>query len=168
VVHNSSSPPGSLVHSTPLMRQLDDYRTFYGKVIFRVVGGCALLLFLLWNPLVLPPRVWNPSVVARSMAIDTTLVVVGIGLIGLRRWAGLLSLALAGCIGFAFLLSSTEAAHVWISLILLMLSLFLALLVVVFWRILTWGNGLLDPLLALGAVVLCALINYIAFVARHA
>jgi hypothetical protein len=150
------------------MRQFDDYRRFYGKVIFRVVGGCLLLLFLLWNPLVLPPRFWNPSVVARSMAIDTTLVVVGIGLIGLRRWAGLLSLALAGCIGFAFLFSSTEASHVWLSLILLMPVLILTFLIVVFWRTLAWGNGLIDPLCALGALVLCALIHYIAFIVRRA
>ena len=73
-----------------------------------------------------------------------------------------------GCIGFAFLLSSTEAAHVWLSLVLLKPALILAVLIVVFWRTLAWGNGLLDPLFALGAVVLCALINYIAFIARGA
>jgi hypothetical protein len=149
------------------MRQLDDYKTFYGKVIFRLVGGCALLLFLFWNPLVLPPRFWNASVVARSMAIDTTLVVVGIGLIGLRRWAGFLSLGLAGCTGLSFLLSSTEAANVWPNLVLLMPALVLAVLIVVFWRTLVWGNGLLDPLLALGGVVMCALIHYIAFIIRR-
>ena len=150
------------------MRQLADDKEFYGKVIFRVVGGCALLLFLFWNPLVLRPRFWNASVVARSMAIDTTLIVVGIGLIALRRWACLLSLALAGCIGFAFLLSSTEATHVWLSLVLLVPALILAVLIVVFWRTLVWGNGLLDPLLAFGGVVMCALIHYIAFIVRRA
>jgi hypothetical protein len=150
------------------MRQFDDDRQFYGKVIFRVVGACALLLFLFWNPLVLRPRFWNASVVARSMAIDTALIVVGIGLIALRKWAGLLSLALAGCIGFAFLLSSTEAAHVWLSLMLLTPALILAVLIVVFWRTLAWGNWVLDPLFVLGSVVVCALINYIAFIAKGA
>jgi hypothetical protein len=150
------------------MRQLDDDAKFYGKVIFRVAGGCALLLFFFWNPLMLPPRFWNPSAVARSMAIDTTLVLVGIGLIGLRRWAGLLGLALAGCIGFASLLSSTEAAQMWLSLVLLMPALILAVLIVVFWRTLAWGNRILDPLLALGGVVICALIHYIAFIVRRA
>ena len=150
------------------MRQLDDDTKFYGKVIFRVVGGCALLLFLFWNPLLLPPRFWNASVVARSMAMDTTLVVVGVGLIGLRRWAGLLSLGLTGCIGFAFLLSSTEAVHVWLSLVLLMPAFILAVLIVVFWRTLAWGNRLLDPLLALAGAVVSVLIHYIAFIVRRA
>lgn len=148
------------------MGQLDYDKKFYAKVIFRVVGGCPLLLFLFWNPLVLPPRFWNASVAARSMAIDTTLIVVGVGLIALRRWAGLLSLALAGCIGFAFLVSSTEVEHVWTSLMLLTSALILAALIVVFWQTLAWGNLILDPLFALGAVVVSALIHYTAFIAR--
>ena len=118
------------------MRQFDDDRQFYGKVIFRVVGACALLLFLFWNPLVLRPRFWNASVLARSMAIDTALIV--------------------------------EAAHVWLSLMLLTTALILAVLIVVFWRTLAWGNWVLDPLFVLGSVVVCALINYIAFIAKGA
>jgi len=59
-----------------------------------------------------------------------------------------------------------EAAHVWLSLMLLTTALILAVLIVVFWRTLAWGNRVLDPLFPLGSVVVCALINYIAFIAR--
>ena len=135
MVRDSSSPPRS-TGALNVYATVDDDRQFYGKVIFRVVGACALLLFLFWNPLVLRPRFWNASVLARSMAIDTALIV--------------------------------EAAHVWLSLMLLTTALILAVLIVVFWRTLAWGNRVLDPLFPLGSVVVCALINYIAFIAKGA
>ena len=53
------------------MQQLNDDNDFSGKVIFRLLGVCTLVLFLFWNPVMLRPRSWNASVVVRSMVIDT-------------------------------------------------------------------------------------------------
>jgi len=144
------------------MAQFDEYRNFCGKVVFRAVGVGAFLLFLLWNPLVLRPRLWNTSVVAHSMAIDAALLAIGIGLFGLRRWAAILSSALTGYVAFPYLLSSTAGTQVFPILIVLVPS----VLTVVFWQALAWGNKLREPFLVLVIVLVDALIHYAAFVIR--
>jgi hypothetical protein len=142
------------------MQQLNEHKDFSGKVIFRLFGVCTLVLFLFWNPVVLRPRSWNTSVVARSMALDTALLIAGIGFILLRRWAALLSIALAGYLAFS--LASIGGALVAWSLVFLVLL----VLAVVFWRTLVWGNKLRDSLFALAGVVTSAIIHYIAFLVR--
>jgi len=98
------------------------------------------------------------------MAIDVALLVVGIGLILLRRWAALLSSALAGYAAFYSILSSADEVEAGLSLSFLIVL----ILTVLFWRTLVWGNKVRDPLLFLAATVISALIHYAAFAIRHA
>jgi hypothetical protein len=76
-----------------------------GKLLFKLAGASSLLLLLFANPLVLRPRFWSVSVVARSLTIDVTLFLVGLGLICLRKWAAVLSSTVAGY--YVFLLART-------------------------------------------------------------
>jgi len=77
------------------MERANSKKRALGHVLFRTVGLCAVLLFLLWNPLVLRPRFWSATVVVRSLSIDAALLLIGVGLIRLRRWAALLASVLA-------------------------------------------------------------------------
>src|ERR1700674_4615551 len=77
-------------------------RRVVGRVIFGTVCLSAILLFLLWNPLVLRPRFWNATVVVRSLFIDVALLLIGVGLILLRRWAALLASVLAVYVAIDF------------------------------------------------------------------
>jgi hypothetical protein len=71
------------------MEQTISFRDTLGRMVFRIMGGLALLLALLWNPMVLRPRFWNATVVAREVAVEVTLIVVGIGLVCVRKWAAI-------------------------------------------------------------------------------
>jgi hypothetical protein len=145
------------------MEQVNPNKRVVGRVIFGTVGLCAILLFLLWNPLVLRPRFWNAKVVVRSLSIDAALPVVGIGLICFRRWAALVASALAAYLAI-YSVSTGGRFGVPMSLILLTPL----PLTVVFWGDLVWGDKRRDLLLALASVTVSALIHYAAFVARHA
>jgi len=76
------------------MEHVIDYRDT-GKVIFRVLGICALALFLVSNPILLRHRFWTAEVVTRSVALEFTLLVIGIGLLALRKWSAVLASLLA-------------------------------------------------------------------------
>jgi hypothetical protein len=84
------------------MEQANSNKRLLGHVMFGTVALCAVLLFLLWNPLVLRPRFWNAAVILRSLSIDTGLLVIGVGLIRLRRWAALLASVLAAYVAVNF------------------------------------------------------------------
>ncbi len=142
------------------MKRFSDSRDACGKAAFRLIGTCALMMFLFANPLVLRPRFWNASVVARSLTIDATLLLVGMGLICLRKWAALLSSALASYTVFLF--STGQSTNIeWGLPFLLPL-----VLTIVFWRSLVWGDRRRDPLVVLAAVMTSALIHFVAFVVR--
>jgi hypothetical protein len=146
-----------------VMEQANSNKRAVGRVMFRTVGLCALLLFLLWNPLILRPRFWNASVVVRSFSIDTALLAIGIGLIRLRRWAALLASVLGACVAIDFAITGGGLG------VPLTLSFLTPLpLTVVFWRDLVWGNRRRDLLLALASLILSALFHYAAFVSHHA
>ena len=134
----------------------------FGKVIFRAVGLCTLFFFLFANPLVLRPRFWTASVIARSMAIDATLLVVGAGLVGLRRWAAVLSSGIGLYLAIELGIAGAGAG------LLLSLTLLAPLpLTFIFWRALLWGDKRRDLLLAVGGLAVSALVHYAAFLRRH-
>ena len=143
------------------MQELKDYKHFASRVIFKLIGICPLVLFLLWNPVILRPRSWNAHVVARSMAFDTGLLVVGIGFIWLIRWAAFLSFALAEWGIFGVMgAPETRVALTLVFLVPLILT-------VVFWRNLVWGSRLRDLLLVLASIAVSAIVHYTAFLLRH-
>lgn len=145
------------------MERATAYGDAFGKVIIRAVGLCALFFFLFANPLVLRPRFWTASVIARSMAIDATLLVVGAGLVGLRRWAAVLSSAIGLYLAIELGVAGAGAG------LLLSLTLLIPLpLTFIFWRTLVWGDKRRDPLLAAGGLALSALVYYAAFLIHHA
>src|SRR5580704_14462772 len=84
------------------MEQVASNRRDADRVTIRTCGFGAILLSLLWNPLVLPPRFWSARVVIWSFALDAALILIGVGLILLRRWAALLASATAVCLAFDF------------------------------------------------------------------
>jgi hypothetical protein len=142
------------------MTEINEYRDFCGKAVLRVFGVCALLFFLAANPLVLRPRSWNMAVAVRSTAIDAAVFAGGAGLILLRRWAAILTSALAAYIAILLLSSTTGLVEVCLSLLLLIPL----VLTVVFWRILVWGDRFRDPLLVLATIGVSALVYYTAFI----
>jgi len=145
------------------MEQVSSNKRAVARVVFRTVGLCAVLLFLLWNPLVLRPRVWSATVVVRSLSIDAALLLIGVGLIRLRRWAALLASVLAVYVAIDF---ASTGGGLGVALT---LSLLTSLpLTVVFWRDLVWGDKRSDLLLAFGSVTVSALFHYAAFVIHHA
>jgi hypothetical protein len=148
--------------ATSTMKQFTKYQDL-GKAAFRLMGTCVLLLCLFWNPLVLPPRFWSVSVFAYLLVLDATLLVGGIGLIYLRKWAALLSSALGSYLAFSLATSGDGSAEV-VGIIFLLLPLFLA---VAFWRNLVWGNKRRDPFLAFTGVMAAGLIVCVAFVIDH-
>jgi hypothetical protein len=145
------------------MEQVSSNKRAVARVVFRTVGLCAVLLFLLWNPLVLRPRFWTATVVVRSLSIDAALLLIGVGLIRLRRWAALLASVLAVYVAIDF---ASTGGGLGVALT---LSLLTPLpLTVVFWRDLVWGDKRSDLLLALASVIVSALFHYAAFVIHHA
>jgi hypothetical protein len=146
-----------------LMEQANSNKRAVGRVMFRTVGLCSVLLFLLWNPLVLRPRFWNTTVVVRSLSIDTTLLVIGMGLICLRRWAALLASVLAAYVAID---SASTGGGFGVPLTLIILT--PLPLTVVCWRDLVWGDKRRDLLLALASLIVSALFHYAAFLIHHA
>src|ERR1700733_3322811 len=78
-----------------LMEHVSSNKRTAARILFISAGFFTILLFLLWNPLVLRPRSWSAAVVVRSLSIDALLLLIGVGLIRLRRWAALLASVLA-------------------------------------------------------------------------
>lgn len=131
------------------------------RVIFGAVGVCAILLFLLWNPLVLRMRFWNAKIVVRSLSMDAALLVMGVGLIQLRRWAALLASAVAAYITVDF---ATRGGGLGVPLTLGLLT--SLPLTVIFWGELVWGNKGRDRLVMLASLLVSTLIHYVAFALR--
>jgi hypothetical protein len=144
------------------MEQVSSNKSAVARVVFRTVGLCAVLLFLLWNPLVLRPRFWSATVVVRSLSIDAALLLVGSGLIRLRRWAVLLASVLAVYVAIDF---ASTGGGLGVALALSLLT--PLTLTVVFWPELVWGDKRGDLLLALASVTVSALFHYVAFVIHH-
>ena len=138
-------------------------RRVVGHVVFGTVGLCAILLFLLWNPLVLRPRFWNAEIVFRSLSMDTALLVIGVGVIRLRRWAALLASVFAACFAVDY---ATTGVGLGVPLTLFILT--PVPLTLIFWRELVWGNKRRDLLLVLASLLLSALLHFTAFVLRQA
>jgi hypothetical protein len=133
-------------------------RVVPGKAAFRLIGTVGLIVLLFWNPLVLRPRFWNLSVFSGFLAIDAALLVGGVGLLSLRKWAALLFLALSGYLAFAL----SRGGHLAVSVIFV-----LPLIVsVAFWRNLVWGDAGRDSLLVVGGVVAAGVVDYLAFFIR--
>jgi hypothetical protein len=131
-------------------------------VMFTTAGLCAILLFLLWNPLVLRPRLWSATVVGRSLLIDATLLLIGVGLCRLRRWAALLASVLAVYVAIDF---ATTGGGLVVALTLGLLT--PLLLTVVFWRDLVWGDKWRDLLLGVASLVMSGLLHFAAFLIHH-
>jgi hypothetical protein len=129
--------------------------------ILKVVGLCALLLLLFWNPFVLRPRFWNASVVARSIAIDAALLLVGVGLVCGRRWAALLAAAITVYVAMTSVRGYGRIG-LWSLVLLVPLLPPLA-----FWRSLVWRDRKLDLLLAVAGVMMVALLHYVAFLIHY-
>jgi hypothetical protein len=138
------------------------------NVVFRILGICAVLLFLLCNPLVLPPRFWSGRVIVWSVTFDTTLLVVGIGLMFLRRWAALLASVLGVIVAINFAIASKGSGFSVPLILILLAPLLIAVpLAAVFWKNLVPGNRRRDPLFIFVALILIALLHCLAFVIRR-
>jgi len=145
-----------------LAEQISPNKNAVARVIFPTAGLSAILLFLLWNPLVLRPRFWSaPVVVVKSLSLDATLLLIGIGLISLRRWAALLASVLAVYIAIDF---NGTGRDLGVPLALgILIPLFLT---AVFWQTLVWGDKRRDLLLTLASLTASGLLHYAAFVIR--
>jgi hypothetical protein len=129
-----------------------------GSILLRLVGVGSLLLLLFANPIVLRPRFWSASDVARSIAIDATLLIVGTGLIFLRKWAALLSSAIASILAAQLLVAEVKINLVWL------LPLLLPIVLTTFsWRGLVWGDKRRDLIFCFAAVISVGFLHYIAF-----
>jgi hypothetical protein len=149
--NSAQDPPG---HS------VDERRTV-ARVIFTTAGLCAALLFLLGNPLVLRPRIWSATFVVRSLSIDAVLLLIGIGLILLRRWPTLLASLLAIYVAIDF---KSTGSGLGVPLI---LGLLIPLILTGgFWRDLVWGDKRRDLLWTVGSLILTELFHYAAFVIK--
>ena len=141
--------------------QVSSNKSAFARIMFTTAGLSAILLFLLWNPLVLRPRFWSAPVVVKSLSLDATLLLIGIGLISLRRWAALLASVLA-----VFAAMELYGRGLGGPLALgILIPLFLT---VVFWRTLVWGDKRRDLLLTLASLIVSGLLHYAAFVIRPA
>ena len=110
------------------MEQVALDRRAVARVIITTCGSFSILLFLFWNPLVLRPRFWNAKVVIWTFALDAALLLIGVGLILLRRWAALLASATAVCLASNFVSREGGISGATLGLLTPLL------LTVVFWR----------------------------------
>jgi hypothetical protein len=140
-----------------LEHQVISNRDICGRVAFRIIGGFALLLALFWNPIVLRPRFWNATVIAREVAIEVTLIVVGFGLVGIRKWAP---------VGLS-VITVFLVAKGGLGLFGICMFLTSSILTVAFWSALVRGKRQ-DFLYLFAAVLISVLAEYIAFVLRRA
>ena len=145
------------------MEQVSSNKCTVARVMFTTAGLGAILLFLLWNPLVLRPRFWSARVVVRSLLLDAALLLIGVGLIRLRRWAALMASALAVYVAIDFEIRGGELGLAWTLGLLIPL-----LLTLVFWRESAWGDKRRDLLLALASLIVSGLFHCAAFAMRPA
>jgi amino acid transporter len=145
------------------MEQASSNKRTAARIMFITAGLCAILLFLLWNPLVLRPRSWSAAVVVRSLSIDAALLLIGVGLIRLRRWATLLASVVAVYIAIDF-----EIRRGGLGLPLALGLLIPLLFTGVFWRDLVWGDKRRDLLLVLASLLVSGVCHYAAFMLRPA
>lgn len=131
------------------MAYANESREFAGKLIIRTIGAIVLAVCLVANPLVLRPRTWTTAGLARSAAVDTTLIAMGVGLMLLRRWAAILMASVAGYLAVGFGGS--------VALFMALLFLILLASTVLFWRTMQWGRWSLDPLLILAGALISAI-----------
>jgi hypothetical protein len=89
------------------------------------------------------------------------LLLIGIGLISLRRWAALLASLLAIYVAIDF--KSTEGGF---GVPLVLGLLIPAILTVVFWRDLVWGDKRRDLLWTIAILIVTAAFHYAAFVIK--
>ncbi len=133
-----------------------------GRLAFQCMGGFVLFLSLVFNPLVLRPRMWSVAVMGKEFATEATLILVGLGLLSVRRWAALALSVLAGCVGGNALYEYARyrpefivSAIVWFVVLLIP-----AVVTAIFWRSLVRGKrrDLLYLLIAVGlsALIVCA------------
>lgn len=126
-----------------------------GKLVFRIMGALALSLALVSNPVVLRPRFWNATVIVRGVAIEATLIAVGIGLLYVRKWAAINLSVVA-----ALLLTERGLGAIALCILLILL-----ILTVAFWPALVRGKRR-DLLYVLVAVLVSVITQYVAFVLR--
>ena len=103
--------------------------------------------------------------VANLWVMDAILLVGGFGLIYRRKWAALLSSAVAVYVAFSGIRNVTHIDTADTTLLLIFLL--PLLLVVAFWRTLAWGNRRRDPLFVLAGVVASGLLVCLAFVIQR-
>ena len=106
---------------------------------------------------------WGATVVVRSLSIDAALLLIGTGLVLLRRWAALLASVLA-----VYVAIDLKSIGGGLGVPLTLGLLIPLLLTVVFWRDLVWGDTRRDLLLALASLIASGLFHYAAFVIRPA
>jgi hypothetical protein len=128
-----------------------------GRVAFKVLGGLALWLSMFWNSLVLPPRSWNASVALRSFANESILILVGLGLLFLRRWAAITLSAVS-------VLLLAEGGSAWIAWIWILFT--PSILTVAFWPSLRRADKRCDLSYVFAAVMISVITEYVAFVRR--
>jgi predicted Abi (CAAX) family protease len=113
--------------------------------------------------------VWSVEVIARSIAIDTALILVGCGLLLVRRWAALMLSIMAAALGFSsfytyakyrseFMVSAT------VGLVVLLVP---AVLTAIFWRSLVRGKWH-DMFYVFMAVAVSTVTDYAAYANRPA
>lgn len=149
----------TVVLGSTIMESSSSYRNV-GEALSRFAGVGALILLLLWNPLVLHPRYWTATTVSLSVLLDAALIIAGAGLLCLRKLGGLALSAVS-----LLLLTRTAVqivAFPW-SLTLLLPIFFTAFL----WRLLRWDSGGRAAFFILGSMVASGLLNYIAFLMGH-
>lgn len=129
-----------------------DARVVPGKAASKLIGTCCLFLLLFRNPLVLRPRFWNVSAFVGFLVIDTALLVCGLGLLYLRKWAALLLVGLAGYFAITLARSGEVVGSV--------ISALPVLLTVAFWHNLVWGR-VRDLFFSVAGVMAIALIEYV-------
>ena len=99
----------------------------------------------------------------RTLLLDEAVVLVGVGLILLRRWAALLASVMA-----VYLAIYSARGGGGVGAVLTLSLLTPLLLTLLFWRDLVWGARWGDLLLILATLILNGMIVYAAFLIRHA
>ncbi len=124
--------------------------------MFRILAGCVLLLALFWNSIVLRPRSWNATVISRAVVIEVALVLLGLGLIRLKKWAAIgLSAAIA--------IFMAEEGPGLFGICMMICSL---ILTVAFWPLLV-GAKRRDIRYLIVALMIGGLTEYVAFILRR-
>lgn len=134
------------------------YKSAVALVAFRGMGLCYLAFFLFSNPLVVPPRFWDATVIARSVSIDAALLIIAVGLFGLRRWAACLA-----CIVAVTIAVGTADPGTPMGLLTILLLFSPCVMTWYFWQLLVPANKRRDLLLVLGSAAVSAAVHLAAF-----